>query len=50
MRKSHKKKKGLSDKELISKYEGGKIDMAKPLKRLLKTPSNSAILKTKKQG
>ena len=41
-----KKQKGLSDRELIKKYDnGGKIYLKKPLKRLLKTPSNSAILK-----
>lgn len=50
MKKSKNLRKGLSDKELISKYEGGKIDMKKPLKRLLKTPSNSSVLKKKKQG
>jgi hypothetical protein len=31
-----KKQKGLSDKELIAKYEAGKIDMGKALKPLLK--------------
>ncbi len=44
-----KKKKGLTDTELVKKYEGGKIDMKKPLKKLFKTPSNSAILKAENQ-
>ena len=45
----NKKEKGLSDAELIAKYESGKIDMKKPLKKLFKTPSNSAILKAENQ-
>lgn len=31
-----KKEKGLSDAELIKKYEAGKIDMKKALKPLIK--------------
>ncbi len=45
-----KKRKGLTDNQLVKKYEGGKVDFAKPIKRLLKTPSNSSILKNKKQA
>ncbi|MFM2306834.1 MAG: hypothetical protein RLZZ367_1503 [Bacteroidota bacterium] len=34
-----KKVKGLSDKELIQKYDrGGKLDLDKALKAMLKTP------------
>ncbi len=44
-----KKQKGLTDKELVKKYEGGKIDLKKPLKQMIKTPSKSAILKAEKQ-
>lgn len=40
------KKMGLTDPELIEKYERGKIDMKKPLKKLLRKPSKSA----KKKG
>jgi len=36
-----KKQKGLSDKELIAKYEAGKIDMKKALKPLLETDKKS---------
>jgi len=49
MAKHSKKEKGLSDAELVNKYEKGKIDLSKPLKKMLKTPSNSANLKTQKQ-
>lgn len=47
MNKSKKKRKGLTDPELINKYEKGGIDLSKPIKKLLKTPSNSAILRWK---
>jgi hypothetical protein len=48
--KKNKKQKGLTDSQLVKKYEGGKLDLTKPLKRLLKTPSNSSILKNQKQA
>jgi hypothetical protein len=38
-------KKGLSDTELIDKYERGKIDLKRPIKRLLKTQTNSSVLR-----
>lgn len=41
--------KGLTDKELIAKYEHGAIDLKKPIKAMLKTPSNSSVLKDKKK-
>ena len=43
-----KKTKGLSDAELIEKYESGKIDFVKVLKPMLKKPSNSVLRKVKK--
>lgn len=48
MAKKNKTQKGLSDKELVKKYEAGKIDMANPLKKMIKNPSNSSILKGEK--
>lgn len=42
------KKKGLSDKELIAKYEAGKQPVGKMIKKLLDTPSPNAPVKTKK--
>jgi hypothetical protein len=36
MKKANKKQKGLSDTELIAKYENGKIDFKKVLKPVLK--------------
>lgn len=50
MKKSNKQSKGLTDTELVAKYEDGKINLKKHVKKLLKTPSNSSVLKTKKQG
>ena len=44
-----KKQKGLSDTELVKKYEAGKIDLKEPLKQMLTTPSNSSILKVQKR-
>jgi|GEM_PF-5466897 len=44
------KTKGLTDKELIHKYEAGAIDLEKPMKRMLKTPSNAAKLKKQKKS
>lgn len=35
---TNKKSKGLSDAELIEKYEAGKIDFAKVIKQTLKDP------------
>lgn len=37
----HKKQKGLSDKQLVKKYEGGKIDFNK-LRRTLKKIKETA--------
>ncbi len=45
-----KESKGLSDTELVQKYESGTIDLKHPVKRLLKTPSNSSVLKDKKRA
>jgi hypothetical protein len=45
-----KEPKGLTDAELVVKYDKGAIDLKTPVKKLLKTPSNSAILKNKKKG
>lgn len=42
-------KKGLSDKELVAKYEGGSIDMHSALKSMAETPSNSSTLKKSKR-
>lgn len=40
-KKPHPRPKGLSDKELIAKYDTGrKIDFDKALKRMAKTPSS----------
>jgi hypothetical protein len=36
---SKKKNKGLSDSELIEKYEAGKVNFSKALKSMLKTPA-----------
>jgi hypothetical protein len=36
--KAHTKQKGLSDKELVKKYEAGKAPMKKIMKALLITP------------
>jgi hypothetical protein len=43
-----KKEKGLSDAELIKKYGDAKIDLVGQLKKMIKTPSNSSILKQQK--
>ena len=44
--KQPKKEKGLSDKELIAKYDTGrKIDFDKAIKRMIKTPSSFHHLK-----
>lgn len=40
--------KGLSDTELIEKYGDAKIDLVGQLKKMIKTPSNSSILKQQK--
>ena len=40
--------KGLTDMQLVRKYEHGAIDLQKPIKAMLKTPSNSSVLKDKK--
>ena len=42
-----KPNKGLSEAELVAKYERGAIDLKKPLKAMLKKPSNSSVLKKK---
>lgn len=43
------KKKGLTDAELATKYDTGKkIDFAKALKTMAKTPSNYALAKPPK--
>ena len=39
--KQPKKDKGLSDSELVSKYEAGKINLKKELKPLLKKPKST---------
>jgi len=41
-------KKGLSDTELVEKYEKGKIDMKKLIKPMLKSPPKRTELKPKK--
>lgn len=46
----NKANKGLSDSELIEKYEMGGIDLLKPIKKMLKNPSRSSILKSKKKA
>jgi hypothetical protein len=44
--KPHPRPKGLSDKELIAKYDtGGKINFDKALKRMAKAPSSFNHLK-----
>jgi hypothetical protein len=35
---TNKKQKGLSDKELVAKYEAGKVPIRKIMKSLLTTP------------
>ena len=45
-KKKRQAREGLTDAELVEKYEGGSIDLKKPIKRLLKTRSNSGILKS----
>ena len=40
-----KKEKGLSDAELVTKYESGKFDLKKALKPMLKTHVNSSNLR-----
>ena len=50
MKNKIKKQKGLSDAELIKKYGDTKIDLVGQLKKMIKTPSNSAVLKVQKQS
>lgn len=50
MKKKTTKQKELSDTKLVEKYESGKIDFISQLKKMIKTPSNSSILKTQKQS
>ena len=40
--KKNKKKKGLSDRELVKKYEGGGIDFKKLLKPIFKKKKQTA--------
>lgn len=42
------KQKGLSDKELIEKYEAGSINMEEAVQKMLDKPSK-AVTKTEKQ-
>lgn len=47
--KTHKKPKGLTDKELVKKYDTGKkVDFDKALKQMSKTPSPTTLSKQKK--
>jgi hypothetical protein len=46
--KPQKEQKGLSDKELIKKYESGKIPLKKIMNAMLKTPPPTQSEKTKK--
>ena len=39
---------GLSDDELIKKYEAGKIILQPAIKKMIKTPSPSSVLKTQR--
>ncbi len=41
-------KKGLSDTELIEKYEKGKIDIKKSVKPMLKNPNKTPKIEPKK--
>ena len=50
MRGKKKIKYGLTDTELIDKYERGKINLKKPIERMLKTRTKSATLKRKKKA
>lgn len=42
------REKGLSDDELIKKYEAGKIILQPAIKKMIKTPSPSSVLKTQR--
>jgi hypothetical protein len=42
-------KKGLSDTELIEKYEKGKIDLKKASKPMLKNPNKTTKIEPKKE-
>jgi len=44
----HEKKKGLTDKELIEKYEAGKQPVPEMIKTLLSKPSPTAPPKAKR--
>lgn len=49
MKKESKIKKGLTDKQLVAKYDTGKnVDFDKAIKRMSKTPSQSSLSKQKK--
>ncbi len=41
---------GLTDAQLVEKYEKGAIPLHKHVKKLLRKPSNAAILKKKKKA
>ncbi len=41
--------KGLSDRELIAKYESGKISVKSVVARMLKTKSSTAVKNSKKK-
>lgn len=49
MRTTKSKKKGLTDSELIEKYESGKINLKKRVERMFKVRTKSAK-STKKKG
>lgn len=50
MKAKKKDKEGLSDTELVEKYEKGAIKLHTHVKKLLRKPSKSSILKKKKKA
>lgn len=45
---ANNKEKGLSDDELIKKYEAGKINLSAAVKKMIKSPSPSSVLKNQR--
>jgi hypothetical protein len=47
--KQHKKSKGLTDEQLVKKYDtGGKVNFDRALKQMAKSPSPTTLSKGKK--